>query len=263
VPKAGTPLPTVLTAGSATAFYTVKNNTATTRNNNHVRYLPLNVTQVTNAGGDTCGPLFNLTSGGSCTLQLKISGEVNAADRDPHHHLFVCFPGDVTCAGTNYPLNVGAEPPPTPGGILGRFLSSSCTGSGASAICIAGGTVSDDAGLAYTIDGGSTWKRSLLSNIPLLFAQFNATSCTGTGATAVCTAVGEQDQKPLLLVSRDGTATWTKISNTYTGRFKGTSCTGSDATAICTAVGANTDGFLHISETVNGGSTWRLTPISE
>lgn len=113
VPKVGTTLPVEIDAGeTANAYYTVTNNTASARNNNYVKYLPPNVRQVTTGGTypDTCGVTFNLaakgTAGDSCTLQLNVFGAVDATDPNPRNHLFVCFPGGVTCAGTNYPLNV-------------------------------------------------------------------------------------------------------------------------------------------------------------
>ena len=116
VSKVGTQLPTSIHAGSsATAFYTVTNNTTATRNNNYVKWLPPGVTQVTSNGlyNDTCPALFTLGGKGqindSCTLQLNISGAVNSRDPDPQHHLFACFPGGKTCAGTSDPLNVKAS----------------------------------------------------------------------------------------------------------------------------------------------------------
>ena len=118
-PKIGTQLPTVVKSGKkVTAYYTVTNNTLAARNNNFVKYLPPNVTQITSDGTypDTCGNVFNLAEkgkpGSSCTLQLSISGAVNSNDPDPHHHLFVCFPGGITCAGTQYSLNVAQDPSP-------------------------------------------------------------------------------------------------------------------------------------------------------
>jgi len=112
-PKAGTQLPTTVIAGGiTTAYYTVSNNTQAQRNSNYAKYLPPNVSQVTSGGtyADTCGATFNLAgagqAGNSCTLQLTVSGAVNGSDPDPHNHLFVCFPGGTTCAGTNFPLNV-------------------------------------------------------------------------------------------------------------------------------------------------------------
>ena len=121
VPKAGTTLPTSVGVGQlATAYYTVFNNTNALRINNFTKYLPPNVFQITSGGTypDTCGVLFNLArkgqTGDSCTLQLIISGAVNANDPNPHHHLFVCFPGGITCAGTLFPLNVVLTPTPPP-----------------------------------------------------------------------------------------------------------------------------------------------------
>lgn len=107
------PLPTQISPGETLkAFYTVQNNTASTRNGNFVKYLPPNVTQITSdpSISNLCGTTFNLTKrgtpGDSCTLELLITGIVNASDPDPHHHLFVCFPGGANCAGTQSPLNV-------------------------------------------------------------------------------------------------------------------------------------------------------------
>jgi DNA-binding beta-propeller fold protein YncE len=115
-PTAGISLPTeVLPGHTVTAIYTVTNNTSAVRSGNFVKYLPPNVAQVAvdPVYSDLCGSAFTLnprgTSGSSCTLELKISGNVNANDPDPHHHLFVCFPGGITCAGTPNPLNVSTK----------------------------------------------------------------------------------------------------------------------------------------------------------
>ena len=116
-PKSGTSLPTQVFSGQvATALYTVTNNTQSQRSGSYVKYLPPNVTQVTTDATypDLCGSTFTLqksgASGSSCTLELAVAGAVNANDPDPHHHLFVCFSGGTTCAGTNYPLNVTVNP---------------------------------------------------------------------------------------------------------------------------------------------------------
>lgn len=104
--------------GSVYAYYTVSNNTGSLRNNNFVKYMPPHVTQVIQNGtyADTCGSTFNLAANGqagsSCTLQLKISGAVNSNDPDQRNHLFVCFPGGKSCAGTNTPINVKQQATP-------------------------------------------------------------------------------------------------------------------------------------------------------
>ena len=110
VPTTGTTLPTVLNIGdTANAYYTVTNLTGTQRNGNYVKTFPTNVTQVLPAQGElaTCAQSFDLApngqAGDSCILQLSVAGAVNGAAAP---FLFVCFPGGLTCAGTNYPLNV-------------------------------------------------------------------------------------------------------------------------------------------------------------
>jgi hypothetical protein len=112
VTKAGTELPTQVQLGSTTtAYYTVTNNNDNQRNGNYVKHLPPFVNQVTSGGTfpNTCGPTFNLGPHGSaadsCTLQLTISGPVDP-NAVPDMHLFVCFPGGITCAGTPNPLNI-------------------------------------------------------------------------------------------------------------------------------------------------------------
>lgn len=110
IPKSGTLLPTSVAPGSTVmAYYTIINNTALSRNNNYVKHLPSNVIQVTTAGTypDTAGSTFDLAAnGGSCTLQLAISGPVDPANLNTHNHLFVSFPGGKTCAGTEFPLDI-------------------------------------------------------------------------------------------------------------------------------------------------------------
>lgn len=114
-PKAGTVLPIQVFPGdTATAFYTVQNNTTQFLVNNFVKYLPPNVSQdpTDSTYTDTCATTFNLnpqgSPGDSCTLVLKIQGPVNATDPDPHHHLFVCAACGTPCAGPFNQLNVAS-----------------------------------------------------------------------------------------------------------------------------------------------------------
>jgi hypothetical protein len=108
---------TVPIGGTVTATYVVTNNTQSQRNNNYVKYLPSNVTQVTSGAG-VCGAMFNLAPqgqpGDSCALTLTVAGPVDGANPLVHQHLFVCFPGGTSCAGTDYPLNVSTISTLTP-----------------------------------------------------------------------------------------------------------------------------------------------------
>jgi DNA-binding beta-propeller fold protein YncE len=162
-PKAGTSLPTTVSSGQTVeAFYTVTNLTLRTLPGNSVKYLPLNVTQVTAGGAypDLCGSSFDLVSGGSCTLELSVSGAVNAADTDPHHHLFVCTAGVPTCAGTIFPLNVTQTTQPI-NSIVSIAITppaSTTIGTGATQQYTAVGTYLN--GSVLDITGSVTWSSS-------------------------------------------------------------------------------------------------------
>lgn len=110
VPKAGTSLPThVAIGGSVKALYTVTNTTGSTHAGNYIKYLPTNATQITVDTNypDLCSASFQLASKASCTLELNVTGPIDASNPNPHEHLFVCLGGCTTCcAGTNFPLNV-------------------------------------------------------------------------------------------------------------------------------------------------------------
>lgn len=110
VPLIGTTLPKDISPNQKlTAYYTIQNNTRDFQGSNYIKYLPPNVTQIT-FYPNVCGETFDLEpwgkAGDSCTLALEVSDVVDAFDPNPHHHLFACFPGGITCAGTKYPLNV-------------------------------------------------------------------------------------------------------------------------------------------------------------
>lgn len=106
VPKEGISFPNYI---GGTAFYTVTNMTSSQRNGNFVKYLPPNVNQLATDGG-VCGITFDLSPhgkpGDSCTLILTINGVVDSQDVNPHHHLYICFLGGMTCSGTKFPIDV-------------------------------------------------------------------------------------------------------------------------------------------------------------
>ncbi|KTD55252.1 NHL repeat protein [Legionella sainthelensi] len=147
------------------------------------------------------------------------------------------------------------------------LTSTSCSGTGSSAICTAVGNYYGIAsGVVFVSqNGGSTWSQasSGISNA----ASYYGTSCSGSFGSTVCTAVGRDSQQNLLIsVSHDGGTTWNKanIPNTR-GRFNTTSCTGSGNSAICIAAGQSLvnpspNSILYVS--TDGGFTWGPVPIA-
>jgi hypothetical protein len=147
----------------------------------------------------------------------------------------------------------------------------SCTGLVGSATCVAvGQNVTALVPMAILSNDGaaSTW--SVLS-LPALAtnAGFSDVSCTGTGSTAICAAVGaSRTGVAFLYASVDGGVTWTKPAvpgMPTSGNFFGVSCTGSGSNAVCMAVGQDQSSTsaappLLISST-DGGVTWAIVHI--
>jgi hypothetical protein len=154
----------------------------------------------------------------------------------------------------------------------GSFFGSSCTGSGASAICIAVGRNNPPSGnaplIAQSTDGGATWAVKTITGNPTS-GLFNGASCTGSGASALCVAVGRDTtggQPPLVAQSSDGGTTWavkTITNNPTSGTLRSVSCIGSGVTALCVAAGSDiTSGSPLLVQSADGGTTWAVKPVS-
>lgn len=175
----------------------------------------------------------------------------------------------------------------------GFFISSSCTGEGNKAICIAAGSYSNNSAimplLTLSKNGGQTWSYppdildDLAAKIGHRFtgALFNAASCSGAGKKAVCIAAGSYFTTsgagiPILAISRDGGNSWRYPPFIYTklktlvdpnfagGTFDGASCIGTGKTAICTAAGSYCNKtnmcFPLLASSSDGGKTWAYPP---
>ena len=254
VPKAGTLLPTQIVSGqSIRAFYTVTNNTGSVRSSNYIKYLPLNVTQITSDSGfsDLCGTTFTLqshgVSGDSCTLELSVTGPVDGSNPDSHHHLFACFPGGLTCAGTPNPLNVSLVNAPGPH------------------VAVGGGNLGINA-LPYIATSnaeGAAWSSQSLT-LPsgsasgvLLGASCVGSTCVGVGAYSDVNG----NSVPAAVRSTDGGVSWsqqvfTPPTNFTVGEFDSVSCLDN----TCTASGGyftsgSTEQFA-IANSSDSGNTW-------
>ncbi len=307
VPMAGTSLPTEILPGQTiSALYTITNNTGSTRAGNFMKYLPPNTTQV--PAGDypnMCGSSFALqahgTSGDSCNLLLNITGAVNGNDPDPHHHLFACFPGGLTCAGTNFPLNVAAvnnsnalvaagmydsnigfavsnnagiswsqQVLALPSGVNdASALGVSCSGKNCVSAVTYGLSSSQAGGFAISHDGGNSWMQQILA----LPSGFNNSSYQGVTCSAnKCIAVGSltststSQQEFAIAISLNNGATWTQqglsLLPTYVAaQLGGISCNNN----FCVASGVYNDNssasHSAFAITTNGGNTWSQTAL--
>jgi hypothetical protein len=256
-------LPTTVSAGgTATASYTVTNNTGSQRSNNYVKYLPPNVTQVTSGAG-VCGSTFTLAAhgqaGDSCTLSLTISGAVNGQAPQNNQHLFVCFPGGTSCAGTAFPLNVAlSQGGGTPHSMVAGQYYNGTASYPLLAINTSGSTWS------YVLDSSAT-PPSLPANF-VNQGEFSGVNCSGT----LCAAAGQYadtsgKQAPMLAVSTTGGSRWVyKIDDTNpptnffdNGVFLSVNCQAS----FCIAggqysTGSRGPGFPLLAVGTQGGSQW-------
>lgn len=247
-------LPTsIISGGSASASYTVTNNTASSTTSNYVKWLPPNVTQNTSGAG-ACGTTFDLGAKGSgtesCTLYLTITGAVNSNDPNPHNHLFVCFSDKVTCAGTNSPLNI---------------TSRSASGLATAVGDYNAGTF-DQPLSYYTLDGGNTWTLSPTlpvgqgNNDNILFGaacDSSSLKCRTVGVSKFSSGTWNSSA----YYSQNGGQSWTFASMpTAIGdqdQLNGVACSGSGQN--CVAVGStNTGGsnFPISLYSTDGGQTW-------
>jgi len=204
------PLPTGIIPGNPVfAAYTVENNTHKQLNNLLVN--PPNNVSINTTG---CGATFNLASGSSCTLSLKITGTVNAQDSDVNNHLFVCLPGRKTCIGTNQPLNVQELKTP--------------------AYIYAGSTASSGLLSQCFIDPETGF---VAGSLPINPSVTTTCPSTGTGVTFTSpqwiafTASGQQ----VYITDADASTIWLCNVNTETAQF--TNCQNSTASGFTAPAG--------------------------
>jgi hypothetical protein len=116
-----------------------------------------------------------------------------------------------TDAGNTWTLaNITA----TPTG--GDYYSVNCSAGAGYGICsVSGGFAPARAAgpfVLQSIDGAQTWNAVTIPGLPTTDGQFNSTTCTGSGANAICIASGYQaiagGVAPLLAQTTNGGSTW-------------------------------------------------------
>lgn len=143
--------------------------------------------------------------------------------------------------------------------LYGAFTSTSCTGNGATAVCVASGQSVTGPLLIVSNDGAVTWHLEQSIQDAVFDGQFNSVSCTGNDANIICVAVGQGVMAPLLAVSTDAANTWT-VDNVFSSQnmnsqLRAVSCTGQGSSAVCVAVGNQLNGPLIVTSN-NGGATF-------
>lgn len=163
-------------------------------------------------------------------------------------------------------VTIGDAPPPN-----GVINGASCSGTGSLAICVGVGhdAGSNNAFIAQSTDGASTWSTIGINGAPA-DAILHGVSCVGEGLSARCVAVGQNlvNDSPLVTVTTDGGSMWTipTISGApATAVLNSVSCSGTGDTAVCAAAGNETGTppnapFIAIS--TDGGETWSSATIA-
>lgn len=231
-PTPGKTIPTTITTGqTVSAFYTVRNNTASARIGYDVNGLPGTVMQNTSGVGSCSNPII-LAKHGSCILQLDINAPVSSG-------FSICRKSSCTTATA--PLNVVAfnpvpPVPPVPPVTNGVLLS-------------AGGYTNNSASyplLAASTNQGASWVYKVTSSQPSTSASFSGGDLvTATCIGDTCIGAGRYGNGyvyPFIISSIDGATTWaytldnTNVPADYSdGKgFTNVSCSNA---ANCIAVG--------------------------
>jgi hypothetical protein len=298
VPAPGTSLPTTVTfGGTAVAYYEITNNAIEALNNNFMKYLPPNVTQVTSDATvpALCGGRFSLTPNGtpgaSCTLELAVTGGVDANDPNPRHHLFACLFGGVLCAGTNYPLNVTASTAPptvvsvtvTPASqsvLFGQTLLYTATANfsdGTSQIMTATwissntavATINSSSGLAATVSAGTTTITATVASGATGTTTLTVANLSVVGGDYLSTT---NTLFPVVVQSQDNGASWAYSQTSLTtsaypttgfstGAGNGfhvvsTSCGGLHCVNVGYYLTSGSTDAIYGNQTTNGGTSW-------
>jgi hypothetical protein len=147
----------------------------------------------------------------------------------------------------------------------GEFTATGCTGSGATAVCVAIGNSADNKPfIAVSTDGGNTLA---LKNIKedTDKVHLSALSCTGSGANTICVIIGEKmarGNEPVIVISVDGGNTWhLKSPDVYDAKLNSVSCTGAAADTVC-IIGGNANGSLLLLASNDKGNTWLLKTLA-
>lgn len=234
-PKPGTTLPTTVPAGkSVSAYYTITNNTNSTRSGYTLKGLPATV--IANVSNGNCTFPLTLGAKASCVLQLDISGAASGV-------FYLCKAS--SCTSASEPLNVSVVSI-TPFIAVGGYDSSTRANS------LIATSIDNGAKWSYTLSGvtGPSIPAALANSVPAYNfdggpAPLWAVDCVQNN----CSAVGGYGTQPYPLIasSTDSGQTWSYTMTAHSaaqqptdftsGNFLGVSCSG----VFCVAAGTYSD----------------------
>lgn len=154
------------------------------------------------------------------------------------------------------------------------FYDASCTGSGATAICVAAGThwttpFGVELGLlVVSTNGGRDWDQKSYTHKYNKHGDINSISCSGEKTEAVCAATGTymidlNSRVPFVVTSSQGVTSWTETtfdnllsSTDFEKTLSIVNCTGGGAQSVCVAGGKN---ILAIK---NGNTPWTIKTMN-
>jgi len=271
VPTSGYVFPTKIYQGTTVrAYYTITNLTNSTQQGYRIQGLPLTVTQDTSSTAN-CPAVITLVAGGSCTLQLNITGEAIS-------NFALCNGANCTAACT--PLNVVSTVIPNTAGVTaGSYMDSE-----SNLYPLLASNINDNV-WSYTIGNTPALPTPCETNGG---ASFASASCSGANCVAVgnCHSltgfVDPQGDKllthiPLLATSTNGGGSWSYIPQTPLpsscmvggqaeggARFVSTSCSGQNCVAAgyCNSqLGSGAPPIYAplLATSLNGGTSWSYT----
>jgi hypothetical protein len=150
---------------------------------------------------------------------------------------------------------------------IGEFTRISCS-SGDEPVCAAGGGIVSSSGrnalLVVSSDKGNSWQFKTIPNISA--HRISSVSCTGSGATATCSAIGQSfDKGSLVGMSTDGGNTWENkvIPGLPRNSFLySTTCTGTGLNTVCVVVGSNNQNPI-VATTMDKGKSWNIKNVTK
>jgi hypothetical protein len=148
----------------------------------------------------------------TCSLLIRIAPTLSEEGQSFNQNLTVDYQGRSPLI-SNIAFSVSTAEPLLGLSTTSQISAISCTGRGATAMCVmVGQNSSHTLFIEQTTNGGATWSEPSIASLPAT-GKFSTANCTGSGATAICTVAGYSGSMssptPFLAFTTNGGAAWT------------------------------------------------------